>query len=159
MGCVKLGSLASRGWLTCPPPPLSILIPAMHSMGGTGFISMLDGDHWRGEGASMRDGGREGGRKRGDRGTETKDPTTHHESKRSEVVHHPPPPQPTPMCMQAPGHPPKPPPPPPHPPPPDPPPRPPPTPIMAKQTSYRRKKGTNICTVTTFVTSVGWADL
>ena len=146
-----------------PPPPLSILIPAMHSMGGTGFISMLDGDHWRGEGASMRDGGREGGRTRGDRGTETKDPTTHHESKRSEVVHHPPPPQPTPMCMQAPGHPPKTPPqnppPPTHPPPPDPPPRPPPTPIMAKQTSYRRKKGTNICTVTTFVTSVGWADL
>ena len=45
-----------------PPPPLSILIPAMRSMGGTGFIFMPDGDHWRGEGASMRDGGREGGR-------------------------------------------------------------------------------------------------
>ena len=103
MGCVKLGSLASRGWLTCPPlPPLSILIPAMHSMGGTGFISMLDGDHWRGEGAGMREGGRG---TRGDRGTETKDPTKHHESKRVRLCTTPLP-QPSPTyvqwCMQAP---------------------------------------------------------
>ena len=68
----KLDSLASRGRLTCSPPPLlSILIPAMLSMGGTEFIVVPDGSHWRGEGAS-REGGREGGGTGGDRGTEGK---------------------------------------------------------------------------------------
>ena len=68
-----------------PPPPRSILIPAMLSMGGTEFIVVPDGSHWRGEGAS-REGGREGGRgdRRGQRDRGQDQETTAHNMSQKE---------------------------------------------------------------------------
>ena len=63
-----------------PPPPLSILIPAMLSMGGTEFIVVPDGSHWRGEGAS-REGGRGDRRGQRDRGQD-QETTAHNMSQK-----------------------------------------------------------------------------
>ena len=119
-----------------PPPPLSILIPAMHSMGGTEFIVVPDGSHWRGEGAS-REGGQEG--TEGQRARPGNN-SAQHESKRVRLCTTPlhpthahahagtrapprPPTTPTPPTPHPPPQPPR-----------------PPTPTVARQTSCRRKK-------------------
>ena len=67
-----------------PPPPLSILIPAMLSMGGTEFIVVPDGSHWRGREQAGREGGREGGDRRGQRDRGQDQETTAHNMSQKE---------------------------------------------------------------------------